>query len=120
MRRAYRHGKRRCGQRVGDVMAPRQRQQHINAAGWGLQSKFGPVRSHMNVGCREVAIGGVRREAPGFTIANDALPVQPVIIVGVHNRDAVERQAGVNFALRFRHAFQGTKTFQVRGGQVIH
>ena len=74
----------------------------------------------MNAGCREIAVGGVRRKTPGFTLANHALPVQPVIIVGVHNRDAVERQTGVNFALGFRHAFQRAKSFQVRGGQVIH
>ncbi len=47
------------------------------------------------------------------------LPVQPVIIIGIHNRDTVLRTAGIDFAFRFRHAGQRAETFQMRHRRVI-
>ncbi|SSW86218.1 Uncharacterised protein [Klebsiella pneumoniae] len=74
----------------------------------------------MDIGRRKITVGRIWREAPGFTRTNDALPVQPVVVVGVQNGDTVIRQAGVNLAFRFRHAFQRAKAFQVRSREVIH
>lgn len=73
----------------------------------------------MHVGRREVAVRRIRREAPHFAIANHALPVQPVVIVGIQNRDAVLRQTGKDFALRLSHARQRAEALEVRGGEVV-
>jgi hypothetical protein len=35
----------------------------------------------MDIGCRKVAVSGIRRETPGFAIANDALPVQLIVVI---------------------------------------
>ena len=100
-------------------MASRQRQQYVNVAGWGLQRKFGAVAGDLHVGRREIAVRRVRREAPHFAIANHRLPVQPVVIVGIEDGDAIFRQTGIDFALRLRHARQRTETFQVRRSKVV-
>ncbi|SSN09901.1 Uncharacterised protein [Klebsiella pneumoniae] len=115
----YRHRQRSGGQRISDVVASRQRQQYVNVAGWGLQRKFGAVAGDLHVGRREIAVRRVRREAPHFAIANHRLPVQPVVIVGIEDGDAIFRQTGIDFALRLRHARQRTETFQVRRSKVV-
>ena len=120
MRRAHRRRQRRRRKGIGDVMTTRQRQQHIHAARWGREGELRAVRRHMDIGRGKITVGRIRREAPGFTRPNDALPVQPVVVIGVQNGDTVFRQAGVNLAFRFRHAFQRTKAFQMRRREVIH
>ncbi|MNE35697.1 hypothetical protein D3C80_1294730 [compost metagenome] len=70
--------------------------------------------------CRgKIAVRSIWRETPGFTRANDALPVQPVIVIGIHNGNAVLRQATINFTFRFCHAFQRAKSFKMRCRKVI-
>ena len=88
-RRAYRHRERSRRQGVGNVVTTRQRQQNINASGWRAQRKLRTVRGHVNVSRRKIAVGRIRGEAPDFAIANDALPVQPVVVISVHDGDAI-------------------------------
>ena len=101
-------------------MASRQRQEYINVASWGLQRKFGAVAGNLHVGCREIAVGRVRREAPHFALANHRLPVQPVVIVGIENSDAIFRQTGIDLSLRLRHACQRAEAFEVRRSKVVN
>ncbi|SSK98732.1 Uncharacterised protein [Klebsiella pneumoniae] len=84
-----------------------------------MQRKFGTMTGDMHVGRREVAVRRVRREAPHFAIANHALPVQPVIVIGIQNRGAVLRQAGKDFTLRLSHTRQRAEALEVRGGEVV-
>ena len=101
-------------------MATRQRQQHIDATRWGGEGELRTVRRHVDIGRGKITVGRIRREAPGFTRTNDALPVQPVVVVGVQDGDTVIRQTGVNLTFGFRYAFQRAKAFQMRRREVIH
>ncbi|CCK01029.1 hypothetical protein BN129_463 [Cronobacter sakazakii 701] len=100
-------------------MTPWQRQQNVHVARWRTQRKFGAVAGDMNIGSAEIAGIEVWREAPDLAIANDALPVQPVVIISVQNRDAVCRQASEDFTFGFCHARERAEAFQMCRRQVI-
>ncbi|CCJ91514.1 hypothetical protein BN132_3442 [Cronobacter turicensis 564] len=100
-------------------MTPWQRQQNVHIAHRRTQRKFGTVAGNVNIGGAEVAGGEVWREAPDLAVANHALPVQPVVVIGVQNRDAICRQAGEDFAFGFSHARERTETFEMRRRQVV-
>ncbi|MNS45724.1 hypothetical protein D3C72_782010 [compost metagenome] len=73
----------------------------------------------MDIGRRKVAVGGIWRKTPGLARANHLFPVQPVVVIGIHDGDTVCRQTGVNLTFGFRHAFQRTKTFKMCCSQIV-
>ncbi|MNT16378.1 hypothetical protein D3C72_1514780 [compost metagenome] len=102
-------------------MTPRKGQRDRRSAERAVQRKLCAVTVDLYIAGEEIdAFCRLRRESPNGFPLQHALPMRPIVVVGVDDRHAVSRQAGKNFALRLGNTGQRTKAFQVSGRQVIY